>query len=353
MQNEQTPAAGPLTAESVKLLQPGDWLRSQNGTVGTFLLSGRGKIAIETRSGALGALTITEAYDPASWSFLGRPDQSGWIAWHGGENPVPGVMVDVRWNAAEDNSSDAETETDASEKFPWSWNGPGRIIAYRPHVASSSSVVQGDASGVEVVRADDAARVHAPDMERSAENQRPKTRDWSELRLCRFDGTNLYQWRGKQNGSIFEDQASEVFALRPQPGGETRDCPHGLHSVGSCSDCSVNRSMDDQSQAPVSRPDGEGEREAVARAKEALNQTCYADVTILRDDLRTLLSLLSPAAPDAGGGDERTQIAVEALERIAAATPGNTNSASASDAFSWTAAVSNTALSALQPGGER
>lgn len=61
----------------------------------------------------------------------------------------------------------------------------------------------------------DCQRVRADDgLERWAYNQMPKTRDWSDLKLYRFYGTELYQWRGKKNGSVFEDQASEVFAIQ-------------------------------------------------------------------------------------------------------------------------------------------
>lgn len=74
-----------------------------------------------------------------------------------------------------------------------------------------------ETDALRLVRADDAVRVRVPEMERSAENQRPKTRDWRDLRLVRFDGTDLCQWRGKQKDSIFEDQASEVFVLAAAP----------------------------------------------------------------------------------------------------------------------------------------
>lgn len=149
-----------------------------------------------------------------------------------------------------------------------------------PSPASSSSVVQGDESGVE--------RAHGPKC-------------W---------GT-----------TSFSDEVAHCYCGpsedRPQPSGETRDCPHGLHSVGSCSDCSVNRSMDDQPHAPVSRPAGEGEREAVARedaevlamlddyAERYIGATRGEDMSLeemLISKARERLSLLSPAAPDAGGG---------------------------------------------------
>ncbi len=60
-----------------------------------------------------------------------------------------------------------------------------------------------------------ALRTHVPDLERLAYNQKPKTRDWTYLRLLQYDETDLFQWFGKRNGSCFEDQASEPFATPP------------------------------------------------------------------------------------------------------------------------------------------
>lgn len=61
----------------------------------------------------------------ARGTFIGRPDADGWIEWSGGDNPVPGRAVEVRW-------SDGEIETGrASDTFPWHWQYAGRIIAFR------------------------------------------------------------------------------------------------------------------------------------------------------------------------------------------------------------------------------
>jgi hypothetical protein len=69
-----------------------------------------------------------------------------------------------------------------------------------------------------------ALRTHVPDLERLADNQKPKTRDWTYLCLLQYDGTDLFQWFGKRNGSCFEDQASEPFRIparrTPAPEGE-------------------------------------------------------------------------------------------------------------------------------------
>lgn len=105
-----------------------------------------------------------------------------------------------------------------------------------PSPASSSSVVQGDAGGVE----------------RSQWLWRIPGYGWV---LAEREDDVVREVR--QNGAWVKTEIVDLAALRPRPSGETRDCPHGLHSVGSCSDCSVNRSMDDQPHAPVSRP-GDG-----------------------------------------------------------------------------------------------
>lgn len=43
-----------------------------------------------------------------------------------------------------------------------------------------------------------AERSPAPEMEQTAYNQKPKDNGWSELRLMRYDGTDLYQWWGRR-----------------------------------------------------------------------------------------------------------------------------------------------------------
>lgn len=67
----------------------------------------------------------------------------------------------------------------------------------------------------------DVDRTHRPDLERTAINQMPKDKGWTELKLWQFDGTTLFQWRGRQRmrgmGEDFyyawDDQATEVFNI--------------------------------------------------------------------------------------------------------------------------------------------
>lgn len=62
-------------------------------------------------------------------------------------------------------------------------------------------------------------RTHAPEFEQAAWNQMPKT-GARDLRLFRYDGTDLYAWYGKKgenssasNWSAFEDALTEPFRI--------------------------------------------------------------------------------------------------------------------------------------------
>lgn len=58
-----------------------------------------------------------------------------------------------------------------------------------------------------------ANRVHVPELEQWAENQRPKSSDHHDCRLFRYEGTNLYQWYSKLGHSVFEDARYEPFVI--------------------------------------------------------------------------------------------------------------------------------------------
>lgn len=62
-------------------------------------------------------------------------------------------------------------------------------------------------------------RSHAPELERAAYNEMPK-QGVRDLRLFRYDGTDLYAWYGKngidsaaRNWSVFEDAQTEPFRI--------------------------------------------------------------------------------------------------------------------------------------------
>lgn len=56
-------------------------------------------------------------------------------------------------------------------------------------------------------------RIHVPDLERSAYNQMPKHSGIRDLRLFQYEGTDLYQWFGKEKDSVFEDPLSDLFEM--------------------------------------------------------------------------------------------------------------------------------------------
>ncbi len=62
-------------------------------------------------------------------------------------------------------------------------------------------------------------RTHVPQLERAAWNQMPKS-GVRDLRLFRYDGTDLYAWYGKngvdsnaRNFSVFDDALTEPFRI--------------------------------------------------------------------------------------------------------------------------------------------
>lgn len=56
-------------------------------------------------------------------------------------------------------------------------------------------------------------RVHVPELEQHASNQRPKTRDHREPKLYRYEDSDIYQWFSKRGFSVFEDPFGEPFAI--------------------------------------------------------------------------------------------------------------------------------------------
>lgn len=133
----KTPPHGPISAADVSLLQPGDWLLlSLSDTVCPVRFHHAG----ETLKG-----TPLVFHDGGSqlfhrFTFLGRPDSEGWIAWSGGENPVPGYIgrIEVRLRSG-DEFSGSDLTDDGTWRHIW---GEGDIVAFRPapdHVAPASS----------------------------------------------------------------------------------------------------------------------------------------------------------------------------------------------------------------------
>lgn len=72
-------------------------------------------------------------YRLASTLWLGRPDADGWIEWHGGENPVPGEIVEVkiRWRQGEPSEGSISSENMEWHHVAKGHGDGGDIIAYR------------------------------------------------------------------------------------------------------------------------------------------------------------------------------------------------------------------------------
>lgn len=346
--NMTTPTPGqPLSEADVSLLQPGDWLLVSRPD---GFLRNRGFVEgspVRLRSAEDGWIDLADmpyaqGSSPARFTFLGRPDQDGWIAWSGGENPVPGVTVEVRLR-----SGDEFTGSDVNAEGTWRhiW-GEGDIIAYRPHAPVSRP---GD--GVEGVG------------------------EWTDLKR-EIDAKILSESHDKARviyGPLSHDYLIQELAIR---------------------DALLRRAAALTPPAePVSRPDGEGEREAVdlwypvknaiARAMldERDGKPCgciieagceargYHDPAYAADGFMVsatdaIISLLSPAAPDAGGGDDQRQ---EAIDDVISHASDWRTAFIAMDAAEETPEdgsgkpgywlhqikVLDRIVSALQPGGER
>ncbi|WP_313444560.1 hypothetical protein [Brevundimonas sp.] len=103
----QAPTPGPLDSESVKLLVKGDLLLLDGQPVWFLNLFMGG---IRADNGSDERISALPSY---RFAFIGRPDESGWIPWSGGENPVPGQRVSVRLRDG------AETDPEPSNMVFW------------------------------------------------------------------------------------------------------------------------------------------------------------------------------------------------------------------------------------------
>ncbi len=265
MQNEQTPAAGPLTAESVKLLQPGDWLFSPVIGAQRFVqIDADDDTVIET-DGDPG-----DRYHFArDFTFLGRPDQDGWIAHDGSvKGPVDGTGMLCDGIMSDDREY-------LGQKHPRFWH---LVSKWRPHAPVSRP---GDGLDDLVPLSDDPAVAALCD---------------SSYRAGALAG-----WNAAQHDDPVEANRIMARIRSVEPG-----------ALAPIIERNRRRAALTPPAEPVSRPAGEGEREAVARLKEIAAAIEFAPgdgisfresgAVTLAKDLRTILSLLSPAAPDAGGG---------------------------------------------------
>lgn len=188
----QAPTPGPLDSESVKLLVKGDLLR-YDGHVVELDNSDTGEPLVLFKNGP--ALRVC----PSACAFIGRPDADGWMPWSGGENPVPGQMVERK-----ERSGDLVWCACLSDDLRWSHSGLDTdIIAFR--LAPTAPV---EASGSERDGLEKAAQI-AGDAFWSL----PMPKHWDR------DKDEYTDWCAAQSKRV----RAAIAALRPQPSGETRD----------------------------------------------------------------------------------------------------------------------------------
>lgn len=122
------PPVGPLT--STEGLWAGDVLRVIEGKVGWDY----GPVSVSSTEGGHPWPILAQSlkdkinarFTVDEVAFVGRPDADGWMAWAGGENPVPGARVEVDWGTG--------PQPCLSDDVMWDWqcegNG-GDILRFR------------------------------------------------------------------------------------------------------------------------------------------------------------------------------------------------------------------------------
>lgn len=210
-----------------------------------------------------------QAHMADRWIFVGRPGPDGWISWSGGVNPVPGQVVDATLGVG----SFTNCKSDVVGPF-WADSGRFRVAPTAP--------VEAGRSEREWITGDDLHEIMTTFDERA---------DVSEIAA----------------------KINQRIALRPQPSGET------LQSLGQAFDDAMEGSHGAWAvSGDEGQPSGET-REAVTRVEEFVGAIRglirQEGRTLDPADLRTILALLRPVAPD-GGGDALADIAAERRRQI-------------------------------------
>ena len=144
----QAPTPGPLSASDVKLLVKGDLLRVTNAD--SFLEANGVKdgSVVRFRSADNTWIDLQEMDFPqgssfARFAFIGRPDESGWMPWSGGDPTITDPTVDI-----EVRLRNGELHVDRSPAFDWTYDPephPFDIIAPTAPVEASGSGWEADA----------------------------------------------------------------------------------------------------------------------------------------------------------------------------------------------------------------
>lgn len=62
----------------------------------------------------------------------------------------------------------------------------------------------------------DVNRVHAPEMEQAAYNQKPKTLEHDQSKLYRYENTQIFQWWSRPRGLLQPQPFAEPFVLEQE-----------------------------------------------------------------------------------------------------------------------------------------
>ena len=213
----QAPTPGPLTSESVKLLVKGDLLRVTNAD--SFLEANGVKdgSVVRFRSADNTWIDLQEMDFPqgssfARFAFIGRPDESGWMPWSGGDPTITDPTVDI-----EVRLRNGELHVDRSPAFDWTYDPephPFDIIAFRlaPTAPVEASGSERDIGGETFM----GFRVAAWRYRQGDETEKLPhhyAEHWSTPGASAWGIQRLFT----------EDQLQQALNLRPQPSGETRE----------------------------------------------------------------------------------------------------------------------------------
>lgn len=300
----QAPTPGPLDSESVKLLVKGDLL----------LCTDRIIRSVEQVDAERGVLWFTdgEACGPSVCVFIGRPDESGWMPWSGGEPTITDPTVDI-----EVRLRNGELHVDRSPAFDWTYDPephPFDIIAFR--LAPTAPV---EASGSE--REEDALEAL-----NWIENVFPGQGDTND------QGVTVRGWHRL-------DQACATIRAalsRPQPSGETREAV--LKGVGKVNgdgwkDTTTKGETVFVWNAEKPAPYAPGQYPRVGNEGWSASTSQYDFTPATADDVPAILALLS-ARPLASGGQHSSGEAAgcaesevgravyERIEKLIDAKPG-------------------------------
>lgn len=302
----QAPTPGPLSAEGVKLLRKGDLLLALETTCNFFA----GEVLTFEGPGPLSECMVNGMSWMASrFAFIGRPGADGWMPWSGGENPVPGRVVEIElrglgligpdlsdhfdWRHEADNEDQdviafrlapiAPVEASGSEREADAWKWLGQLY---PNDAPSDLAYDANEMVDAFLAGSGRSDRMAKALERIAGEQQYRSG------YCQTDITVEPALSADEAQTVAREALAHNPALRPQPSGETRE--HGPKCWGKTS---ISDEMMYCYCGSTDSPPGET-REALDRLKMAAH--VYEDDEMAAD-CATLEALLS-ARPLALGG---------------------------------------------------